>query len=82
MSPAARGGVAEATLAYFPIGEARRVAEADRIGESMLSDDPVGNSGGAVEGLHRLVVSPLVFLYEVHPTARLVRVTAVRYFRV
>lgn len=82
MTRPANTGVAEATLAYFPVREAGRVARADQIAEYMLSDDPIRNSTGSAEGLHRLVVSPLVFRYEVYEPARLVRVTAVRFFRV
>lgn len=80
--PATVRDTAAASVAYFAVRESGRVAVAEQIAEYLLSDDPLRNGIAVSEGLFRLTVSPLQFSYEVYESARLVRVTAVRFFPV
>lgn len=80
--PAADAGLMTATAAYFLVGRAYRVTNAEQMATAMLADDPVGNGRHLAEGTYQLTVSPLRISYEIDDEARTVILTAVRYFPV
>jgi hypothetical protein len=72
--------LATAFAAYFSSFDGRRVANAERILNSLLEDDPERNGKALPEGLHHLVVSPLIAVYEIDSIHRIVRVVAVGHY--
>lgn len=81
-TPQALTDLASALTAYFPSFGGSRVTRAERILTDLLEDDPERNGGSLPEGLHRIVVSPLVAIYEIYPANNLVRIRSVGYFPV
>lgn len=75
-------GLAESWMAYFPVREGHRVTQAEQILMYLLADDPLRNGRGETEGLHRIVVSPLVVRYEVYEASLMVKVTSIGFFPV
>ena len=78
--PITTADLATAYVAYFTRMEGYRVTLAEQLIDQLLADDPLRNGRLLSEGLYRLTVSPLVVLYEVYPSSRLVKITAVGYF--
>jgi hypothetical protein len=74
--------LAAAYLAWFPSRQGARVTRAEHILSELLQDDPIRNGRYNSEGLYRIVVSPLLALYEVLPSARLVQVTGIHFYQV
>jgi hypothetical protein len=81
-TPQALVGLASALAAYFPSFGGRRVTRAERMLTDLLEDDPGRNGRSLPEGLHRIVASPLVAIYEIYPANNLVRIRSVGYFPV
>ena len=73
--PAAENGLADA---YLRSGDVAAVVRADAAVAAVLSADPTGGGRHVSEGLYRLTVPPLVYLYEVDLPRRHVTVVRVR----
>ena len=54
------------------------VTQADTTADQLLCRDPFGCGTLVAEGLYRLIVSPLVFYYEIDSAQQLVEVSAIR----
>ena len=75
-------GLADALATYFPSLNGWRVTRAEQIAAELLGDDPERNGRPLAEGLYRLVVSPLVFIYEIGAESNIVRIRSVGHFPV
>ena len=79
-SDEATEALAGAVVVYFAAGQARRITQAERILDLLLSDDPIRNGSALPEGLYQITVSPLRAYYEVDSDSAVVLVTGIRYF--